>query len=108
VLEFLKNAALKRIAQTAVRHGLTALGGYLVARGYATDADWASVALDLSPIVVSLVWSVIEKQADKHTLAVSNKAIEIAVAEPADSITPHEAKAAATVELAAAKTPPAA
>jgi len=102
MFDFLKNAALKRIAQSAVRHGLTVLGGVLIAKGYASEADWASVALDLSPIIVAMIWSVMEKQADKHTLAVTNRAIEVAVDAPAGEITPATAKAIATVQLAQA------
>lgn len=72
MFDFLQNAALKRLAVTAVRHGLTALGVYLVSKGYTSDADWSSIALDLSPVVVSLVWSVVEKtQQHKQTEALT-------------------------------------
>ena len=59
--DLLKNVALKNIVTTGVRHGLTALGVYLTSRGYASESDWSSVALDLSPLLVSLLWSVLEK-----------------------------------------------
>jgi hypothetical protein len=69
MFDFLKNAAVKRLASSAIRHGLTALGAYLVAQGYTTETDWASIALDASPLIVALVWSVIEKAADGKKLA---------------------------------------
>jgi len=78
MFDFLKNAALKRMAVTAVRHGLTALGVYLVSKGYTTDADWSSIALDLSPLVISLVWSVLEK-------AHADKKVDVALQMPAGS-----------------------
>ena len=59
VFDLLKNVALKNIATTAVRHGLNALGVYLISRGYASESDWSSVALDLSPIVISVLWSLL-------------------------------------------------
>lgn len=72
MFDFLQNAALKRLAVTGVRHGLTALGVYLVSKGYTSDADWSSIALDLSPVAVSLVWSVLEKSAQhKQTEALA-------------------------------------
>ena len=59
--DLLKNVALKNIVTTAVRHGLNALGVYLISRGYANESDWSSVALDLSPIIVAALWSLLDK-----------------------------------------------
>lgn len=67
-MEWLKNLALKRIAQSAIRHGLTLLGGYLIAKGWVTEADWADAVLALAPVIVTAVWSFIEKQADKKRM----------------------------------------
>lgn len=78
MFDFLENAALKRLAVTGVRHALTALGVFLVSKGYTSDADWSSIAIDLSPIVVSLVWSVIEKQK-------TDKKINVALSLPQDA-----------------------
>lgn len=58
---WLKNEAFKRMATSAIRHGLTVLGGVLVAKGWTTEADATSMAMDLSPILVAVIWSLIEK-----------------------------------------------
>jgi hypothetical protein len=59
VFDLLKNVALKNVATTAVRHGLNSLGTVLVAHGYATQADWTTLALDVSPIIVSALLSLL-------------------------------------------------
>ena len=97
--DLLKNAALKRVVTTAVRHGLTALGVYLVSRGYTNESDWSSVALDVSPLIVSIVWSVLEKA---HEDRLNKKSLEVAVSAPAHSLTPETAREVAKVELAQA------
>ena len=75
---WIKNAALRRLAVTAVRHGLNALGVYLISKGYTTEADWTSIAIDVSPILVALVWSILEKSNGA-------KKVDVALALPAGS-----------------------
>lgn len=66
MLDFLKNPIIKRLLGVAVRRGLDALGTLLIARGLATDVEWTTLAASLTPILVSLLWSLYEKaQADK-------------------------------------------
>ena len=75
MFDWLQNAALKRLAVTGVRHALTALGVFLVSKGY---SDWSSIALDVSPIAVSVVWSFLEKQHEA-------KKVEVALELPSGS-----------------------
>ena len=44
-----------------IRHALTALGGALVAAGYMTSEEWATIAGALA-VLVGVVWSVISKR----------------------------------------------
>ena len=76
MFDWLQNEALKRMAGSAIRHGLTALGATLVARGYTTDADWSSIALDLSPLLVSVVWSLLNKVATTKKMQTMGAALE--------------------------------
>lgn len=44
-----------------IRHALTAAGGALVAGGYLTSDEWATIAGGLA-VLVGVVWSVISKR----------------------------------------------
>lgn len=55
------NPLIQKWLGVLVRSGLTALGTYLVAKGW-TDADsWAETALKLTPLLASVAWSLYEK-----------------------------------------------
>ncbi len=78
MFDFLKNPILKRILASGVRAGLAALTGWLVAHGYASESEAASLATELAPVLVALLWSAWE--ATKV-----NKRIEVALNMPAGS-----------------------
>ena len=61
MFDFLKDAAVRRILGSLVRTGLAALGGLLVERGLADQADVDSVALRAAPIVLAALWSLYQK-----------------------------------------------
>jgi hypothetical protein len=61
VFDFLKNAAVRRIIGSLVRHGLNALGMWLVSQGLAEEADVLEVVALASPLIVSVLWSLYQK-----------------------------------------------
>jgi hypothetical protein len=60
---------LKRVAASLLRHALTGLGAVLVTRGLTTEADFATLVTDLTPLLVGLGWSVYEKRWKPRTPA---------------------------------------
>jgi phage-related minor tail protein len=78
MFDFLKNPILRRLLTSGVRAALVALGGWLVAREYATEAEATELVASMLPVLVSLLWSWYEG------LQV-NKRIEVALQMPAGS-----------------------
>ena len=56
-----KEKAMRDIVLGMVRHGLTTLGGMLVARGY-MDAGQLEPVIGAMVVIVGVAWSAIEKQ----------------------------------------------
>ena len=48
-------------ASRLIRHALTALGGALIAAGYVTSEEWATIAGAIA-VLIGVVWSVIAKR----------------------------------------------
>ncbi len=46
---------------TLVRQGLTVLGTYLIAHGWATNGDVESAVMAITPLVISVVWGLYQK-----------------------------------------------
>ena len=73
MFDWLKNPILKRLLATGIRRGLDALGALLIAKSYATDAEWDAFVASAAPLLLSLLWSLWEKaQADKKIAVALN------------------------------------
>lgn len=78
---FLQKAIVRKVAASCVRKGLTLLSGYLITSGVLDQADMPAlieVGAELTPLIVSAVWSFIDKQA-------SEREVEIALSLPSGS-----------------------
>ena len=52
---------LQKALGSLVRHGLTALGTYLIAQGWATEGSWMNAVEATTPLVLSVVWGLYQK-----------------------------------------------
>ncbi len=52
---------LQKALGTLVRHGLTALGAYLIAQGWATEGSWMNTMEAVTPLILSVVWGLYQK-----------------------------------------------
>ena len=55
------NPLVQKWLGVLVRSGLTALGAYLVGKGWADTQQWTDAAMALTPILASVLWSGYEK-----------------------------------------------
>lgn len=57
------NPLVQKWLGVLIRSGLTALGAYLIGKGWASDQQWTDAAMALTPILASVLWSGYEKVA---------------------------------------------
>lgn len=63
---------IKRLAGSAIRHLLTLVSGWLVARGVLTEADATQLVVGVAPFIVAWIWSVWAK---RREVALTMKAL---------------------------------
>ena len=70
-MSLFKNPLAKKLIGTGVRTALATLGGVLVANGYAQSGQIENLLLELTPIVLALVLSGLEKISTQATIEVA-------------------------------------
>lgn len=70
-MDWFQNLALKAVLSSAVRHGLTLLGGVLVERGWVNGDDWTSLAVNAAPAIVAFALSLAAKSLAQKKLDVA-------------------------------------
>lgn len=60
---------LQKWLGSIVRAGLKALGTYLVTKGYVDQQGWDQAAAGAAIFLVSLIWSLYQKQSTEQTIA---------------------------------------
>lgn len=71
---FLKKAIVKKVAASYVRKGLTLLSGYLITSGVLEQTDMPAlleVGAEVTPLIISAIWSFIDKQASEREVQIA-------------------------------------
>jgi hypothetical protein len=55
------SALVQDMLMSVVRKGLVMLGTYIMATGAVSDNEWTNVAAGLAPVIVGVVWSLVNK-----------------------------------------------
>ena len=76
MLDWLKKLLASSMLTNLIRHGLTAIGAYLIAQGLPADVvlSWQEATIQLLlqalPLIISIIWSILEKKYLKASMPI--------------------------------------
>ena len=76
MLSYIKKLLASSMLTNLIRHGLTALGAFLIAQGLPADVvqPWQEATINLLiqaiPLIIAVIWSILEKKYLKASMPI--------------------------------------